>query len=73
MRSVIDELKRSQPSPSGTSINVIDPIGFRRTLFHRIEAEERMTALGASSKMNNHPEVIPTWSSLLLCLALNKT
>ena len=39
---------------------VINPIGFRKNFFHRIEADERMSALGASSKMNNNPDFLQT-------------
>jgi NTE family protein len=42
------------------SDGVIDPSGFRRNFFHRIDAEERMSTLGASSKMNNHPDFLKT-------------
>lgn len=42
------------------SDGVIDPSGFRRNFFHRIEAEDRISALGASSKMNNHPDFLRT-------------
>src|SRR5262249_39796572 len=36
----------------------VNPTGFHNNFFHRIDAEEWMSALGASSKMNNHPDFI---------------